>query len=431
MPVEQRRGFSGSTTLGGSEYDEGDMRRLEDIMAQVNVDDTEDTPAPESEFRPSQSTTPHHFYDVDYLDHEQDDENQFTSPAHESRRPFEDEPVVRCTQTVWDALVAQTAALKKDKMDALEQLAALRRDLNKHSDCERQVGSTIGKLHYQLEANKDYKAAMGRVIREKDMELYKKEMEIDGLTTKVADMEALQKALDESNAELKFLRTNKTSEEDAHRRILAQVTASKEKENADLKAATAHSKATMSDHATRAQNLVDTQNKREKKMTQLQNELDLERDLTAKLRDQLDALKEGLPSQKELEDLRQELAKQRATSDRQRNELRVMERRLDLSNKSFQKVESGIAHLRGAAHLIIPNTATRLAKNVFPCMECFVANKDCDSKSRCYNCTLNDVPCARWRCSMKHILQECKEMPCKFLHDNNGWLVTREQRPQW
>ncbi|KAF2679943.1 hypothetical protein K458DRAFT_460441 [Lentithecium fluviatile CBS 122367] len=441
---------TGSTTMAEPEYDEGTMRRLEDIIAQVDAIDIEDTQDTE---RHKTSSPAQRLIEVDNPQ-PQPAIPTFNPPSTPptyrfSRHINENEPIVRLTQAVYNSIMDQISRLQKDKTEALMKVSAIQRDLDQLGECDRDASSTVGKLRYQLESNKDYKAAMGREIRQKDIELYKMEMEIDSLKSKVVEFEALQLKLERLNGELNYLKTSMANEEDSHVSAIAQLTAAKDEETAELKAAkneeiaaketeiaslkaaVARNQAFVSDHATRAKNVGDTQAQREKKIKQLEDRLLEEQEICNNLRDEVELLRESRPSREQVESLQEELRARRSEIHRQKNEIKLLNKRCEFKDQAIIKKTNPKIGLRGAAHLVIPSSNTRLPKYVFPCIECFAKNIDCDHSSRCQNCARDDEKCARWRCGVLHATGDCNPFSCTFVHDANGWLMTRGPRPQW
>ncbi|KAF2644545.1 hypothetical protein P280DRAFT_545995 [Massarina eburnea CBS 473.64] len=274
-------------------------------------------------------------------------------------------PVVRVTQGVWDTMMAEISSLKNEL-------------------CDRDV--SVGKLRYQLTANKDYKAAMGRELNHKEAELYKKDLEIHVLQEKLSKYEATLSELEQCKAELGYLRTTKSNEE--------------------------------------------THVKNERLIKQRDQKLHEANNLILKWQDRYEDLRESLPSRKAFQDLQAELTKKSKEVDLHRERHRHTNRHLELALVNLQKSKDGMS-LRGAYHLIVPSGKTTLPKLVFPCIECFMKNGDCDDKNQCQNCENSGEKCARFRCSIRHITLDCQETPCRLLHDANGWVMLKQQRSQW
>lgn len=130
------------------------------------------------------------------------------------------------------------------------------------------------------------------------------------------------------------------------------------------------------------------------------------------------------------EDLQAKLREKTSLCDRQRDQLKTVERELRISEERLNNTQSGQL-LQGAAHLVRPHMHAELPKRVVACSECYANNLECDSEARCRSCTERDVSCGRWRCSMKHKLGDCPLAPCKLSHDSQGWLILPRERPQW
>jgi predicted nucleic acid-binding Zn-ribbon protein len=140
----------------------------------------------------------------------------------------------------------------------------------------------------------------------------------------------------------------------------------------------------------------------------------------------------GNPSQTaRIAELEAKFKKEQAENGRLRNNLLMTTKRLEAEQARSDRLGKAEATVRGAAHLITPAANAKLPKTVFDCIHCYVKNLDCDSGARCENCTSSGLPCTRWRCSMKHLLGNCPDTPCHFLHDEGGWLITKQGRPKW
>ena len=106
------------------------------------------------------------------------------------------------------------------------------------------------------------------------------------------------------------------------------------------------------------------------------------------------------------EDLKAKLREKTSLCDRQRDQLKTVERELRISEERLNNTKNGQL-LQGAAHLVKPNMHAELPKTVVACSECYANNLECDSEARCRSCTERGVSCGRWRCSMKHKLGDC------------------------
>ncbi|KAJ4299672.1 hypothetical protein N0V90_004918 [Kalmusia sp. IMI 367209] len=389
-----------STFSHEHDYNEADMRRMEDMIAEMkNIDDThvegllENTTDTEHASQAAQQIEALSQTLIGFDTTQQaslDNDETYFSPSEPVVCKAQKVPIVRCTESVWENMMKQLSTHKQDKMDALPKVTSMERD--EHQCCPKGDDSNeLAQLRYRLEVNKDYKAAMSRDIRQKDDLLCKQELEIDALKKEVADMEILQEQLGKLRAEVEYFRTSATEEKEASARSLAQIMSSHDKEIANLKDDAARSEAKISSHQSRAENLADTQAMREKKLRQTEKQLETAQDEKLKLLDEIDDLKSMIrPLQQRLKDSETQLREKSSGCDRMRNDLRHTEKRLEFTMKALNKVENH-NQLKGAAHLIVPNEKTKLPKLVLPCMECFVKNIDCDSRSRCQNC-IDQVP---------------------------------------
>jgi hypothetical protein len=426
-----------SATLAETEFEEDDTeRRLRDLGAQMAAFDM--AAAPDSPPL-SELATDYH-----------------SSPPSMCRE-IEEKPIVRVTQDVWNSLMVQITNLKKEKMDMFEKLRRTQHmQMHCAKDSSQQGDShTIAELRYQISANKTYKTEMGRMIIQKDDELCKKDIDVkvlqENLTKSEEQAMATARVIASKDKEISQLTFNHQKAIEVLQQKFAEATrviSSKDKEIAqfpsnspkqqtsnqakeidNLKLQIARLQNTSSDQAKRAQNLIETQSHRERRIKQLEEQLIESQDSLNKFMDKYEKLQESLPSRHAQEVLQVKLSEKSAEADRFRNDIRLLNRRFELSQQNLKKAE-GTAALRGAAHLIVPANTT-LPQMVFPCIECFTKNLDCDNGTRCKQCTLSGQECARWRCSIKHITQDCDEAPCRFLHDVNGWVMLRQKRAQW
>lgn len=365
------------------------------------------------------------------------------SLVHRVEQPLrlieDDEPIVRLTQTAYDRFITQLSALKDENFDLNAQLESLQHRSNARIEDEPDLSRELGQLRYQLDQSRRYKSQMGEDIKQKDIDIRKKELEIGRLQSTVEAKDVALRDQEKLIEEIEYLRNNVRHTDKAtgaasmlnkdNARMKA-VIAEQEAKIAELEAALARSQTRESDQTTRAQNLAQTQTHREKRMKQLQENLIVKDDKINRLEDEADALRQQIPNEDVVAQLRASLREKSADCDRQRNELKMMKKRYELAQQSLLKIENK-THIKGAAHLIVPNKNTKLPTTVLPCIDCFVKNMDCDSQAQCHHCAARDEKCARWRCSVRHITQECSQSPCRFLHNHDGWLISREQRSVW
>ncbi|KAL1596339.1 hypothetical protein SLS60_008984 [Paraconiothyrium brasiliense] len=428
-----------SPTVENRDYDETDMRKMEDMIAQMRNLDT-DAPS-EWEVVPAQpmSLQPVEPPSLETIEvglaepaltnsqfsklfsgtsafgpHTTNEQPIFRSKDSDSVLHPGAPGIVRCTPQVWDTMIQQMTVLKKEKMEALAKLASLERDYDMRRQAKGDKGdkgdnlSELDELRYRLQLNKDHKAVMSRDIRQKDVELLNKNLELDTLKKQIADMAAMQEQIEKLSTEACYLRVEAAKVAENKAADVGQVTEIiqfKDQEIAQLKEAITNTKAKLSDHQTRADNLIDTQTTREKKLRRLDQQLRAAQDTEEKLLDDLELLKmasvlkrmtsraitndcqEIRPLKMQVKDLETQLHEKSSSCDRMRNDLKHTEKRLEVASTNLRKIEHH-KQLKGAAHLIVPSDQTKLPRLVLSCMECYAKNITCDANSRCLNCEL-------------------------------------------
>ena len=136
-------------------------------------------------------------------------------------------------------------------------------------------------------------------------------------------------------------------------------------------------------------------------------------------------------AQQQLTDLRKKIQESEAKNNRLAQDLKETQKRY-LALKGVEEKLLGPASLfRGAAHLVAPPGIAKLPETVFTCIECYVKGLLCDNCSTCENCKAGGHVCSRWKCSIHKHLGYCPEMPCALVHDEDGWLITKNAIPQW
>ena len=136
-------------------------------------------------------------------------------------------------------------------------------------------------------------------------------------------------------------------------------------------------------------------------------------------------------AQQQLTDLRKKIQESEAKNNRLAQDLKETQKRY-LALKGVEEKLLGPASLfRGAAHLVAPPGIAKLPETVFTCIECYVKGLLCDNCSTCENCKAGGHVCLRWKCSIHKHLGYCPEMPCALVHDEDGWLITKNAIPQW
>lgn len=136
-------------------------------------------------------------------------------------------------------------------------------------------------------------------------------------------------------------------------------------------------------------------------------------------------------AEQQLTDLRKKIQESEAKNNRLAQDLKETQKRY-LALKGVEEKLLGPASLfRGAAHLVAPPGIAKLPETVFTCIECYVKGLLCDNCSTCENCKAGGHVCSRWKCSIHKHLGYCPEMPCALVHDEDGWLITKNAIPQW
>lgn len=345
-------------------------------------------------------------------------------------------PVVRVTTEVWDAMNNDLTSMSRKKRALEERLASLERDHQDLRDEDHDAETQIGRLRYQNEVNRDQKAEMGRSLARDGVKIMEQQLEIDNLGNKITDLEAEIHRRGKLIGEAQWLRTTVKDCKAAHARdleekafLVQQLEDTIERLTRERDAAT-QAQVYAGDHVTRAQNHADTLSRRERFITELRQKLLDEQMRSTDLEEKVERLQEKV-DQGNLDSLKEQLREKSSTCDRMRTNLKIAERHLELSQSRLEKVLNHGEALRGGAHLVIPNEKTKLPKNVVSCSECYAKNITCDDGARCRNCVEGLTKCSRWRCSMKQKLGHCPDVPCTLPHDPQGWLVTKDPRPQW
>ena len=136
-------------------------------------------------------------------------------------------------------------------------------------------------------------------------------------------------------------------------------------------------------------------------------------------------------TQQQLTDLRKKIQESEAKNNRLTQDLKETQKRYFALGVVEEKLLGSASLFRGAAHLVTPPGIIELPETVFMCIECYVKGLLCDNRSTCKNCKAGGHVCLRWKCSIHKHLGYCPEMPCALVHDEDGWLITKNAIPQW
>jgi hypothetical protein len=127
-------------------------------------------------------------------------------PSRSKYRSGQD-PVVRVTKQIWDNMGKSLDAVKKQKQELEEKLAVLERETEALRNVDHDVGSQLGKLRYQNEANNGQKANMGRDLAQKEMEIKEQQLDIDELSSKLEEADCKLRELSSVSGTSEYLRS--------------------------------------------------------------------------------------------------------------------------------------------------------------------------------------------------------------------------------
>jgi hypothetical protein len=372
------------------------------------------------------------------------------TPA-ESTQPWEpEEPVVRITMKVWDTLNMDAKNLRDKNRDLeaklVQTLKTQQQAMHHDGDCKEELMAQKGKLEYQNEHNKVQKATMARSLTEKDLQIKQMQLDIDNLKERLeTTTTAAKKEFIDLVKERDYLQATLKNNTKAHGQIAADSIVNTNGEVERLEAevnslqealrtsnlerdAALRIHASVGDHKAHAQKLTDQLSHREKLLRSTQEKFATEHTRVCELEDHVEDLQRRLDLSGDFQSKLREVTSER---DRFRTKVKHQEKVIEDAQNRIQRASNQGASLRGAAHLVKPQANTKLPALTLGCSECYANNVPCDDKARCRNCTENNENCVRWRCSLKHILGTCPDVPCRFPHDQQGWLLQVEPRPQW
>lgn len=114
----------------------------------------------------------------------------------------------------------------------------------------------------------------------------------------------------------------------------------------------------------------------------------------------------------------------RVELDRIEEMVKDMQYRLQLADDMAEVLQS-------AAHLAVPDPGFVLPSRIMKCFECYKMGIKCDSLAVCRHCFENKKVCARWRCSVQHVLGNCPTIGCTLPHEWDGFLIDIVAIPGW
>ena len=372
------------------------------------------------------------------------------TPAESVNLSTSEEPVVRAAINFWDAMGRDQEVLKDEKQ---EMEGKNRKSKNSKQTAISQDGGyesmprrTFSKLQHQSETNKDHKAkaTVDQALPSNGMQSKGLQLELNSLENNLATTTKTAKVYAGVIPECSYLQTALQNNQTGNSNHITDLTNAKNCEieilskEADCRqCALRYSKiehevasihADVEKYKTLAQNRLGQLNQREKLLCQTQERYAAEHTKVEELEDRLEDLQRKLT---QVDDLQSTLREKSSECDHFRAKLKNQEKMIEEYRQRVLRASDNGAALRGAAHLVKPQSNTKLSTLVLGCSECYAKNITCDNRARCRYCTENNEKCARWRCSLKHILGICPDMPCRLPHDDSGWLLQADPRPQW
>ena len=436
---DQARSPATAVTSPTSEYRQQDMQRLESMLKEL-----EDLPVDDDD---ENMTMQQHNHTVESL--LPDLQLPATLPMHarpilplapaESTKPVPvEESFVRVTMHIWDAMGKDLEALMQEKRALETKVARLEKQkvTDQDDDYKTELETQIGKLRYQNEIGKNQRATMARTLSEKDIQIKQLQLDLDSANerlhdaagaakdhaTVVAEHDHLQARLDDANGKLRMIQVHHKELCDRHEALSEHL---HDPQEAPQQASTnAHT----GEYEKLAQERLHNLNQRDKLLRATKEKYAAEHTKVGELENYVEDLQRKL---NQVGDLQDQLREKTSACDRLRTTLKTCEKRLENSEQRILRASNNGQALRGAAHPVKPLSNTKLSSLVMGCIECYNMNITCDNKSRCRHCTESNETCRRWRCSLKHILGQCPNVPCTFPHDADGWLLTTEPRPEW
>lgn len=344
------------------------------------------------------------------------------------------EPGVRVTMHAWDAMGRDLKALKEEKRALELKLAHFEKQAFSPSvNRDKEYQTEIGHLKYQNEQNRTQKAAMASSLSQKDIEI--KQLQLALVASKDALDAAKKSAQSHANiiGERDYLQDQVREERLGRDREIAALAEAKSSEIQNLTqllddARESKKKSQNNEHKTLADTRLEALSRYEKQLKSVNAKYASEHDRANRLEGRVEDIKGQLHR---VENLQTELSQKSSECDRWRTKYKNQEKMVDTCKQQIERARNENQSLRGAAHLVKPAPTSKLSPLVLGCTECYTMNITCDNKARCRNCTENNEQCSRWRCSLKHRLGQCPMVPCTFPHEEDGWLLAPEPRPQW
>ncbi|KAH7347040.1 hypothetical protein BKA66DRAFT_447665 [Pyrenochaeta sp. MPI-SDFR-AT-0127] len=356
------------------------------------------------------------------------------------------EPLIRFKEHTLGAMENDSQALTAQVRYLQEKVSKFEYQIEALHSHDHDVWEQLGKLRFQNEVNRDQMSALCRSIGLKEIEIKNLQIDNGSLVTKLLEAENKFKNLGALKGELDYFGgVEKTIGE--HSLTLNSMVPSKDAALQGFQPAihrpdeqvqhvilegnaASQAQGQIPEHMTEIQNLSDKLAHMKRIITELRQQNLRDQLKNSNLEDELQELR-GKVNQENIEELGNSLKEKTNTCDRLRNELKITEKHLKVSQERVLRATNKGELLQGGAHLVVPSTSGKLPKRVIACTECYANNIACDSNARCRSCTERGMKCTRWMCSLKARLGHCHMAPCKLLHDSQGWLILEDSRPQW
>ncbi|KAF2119675.1 hypothetical protein BDV96DRAFT_350945 [Lophiotrema nucula] len=352
----------------------------------------------------------------------------------------DNQPVVRLNLDVYNVLLQNNTKLK-EKVKAAEE--TLQRELQARQLASRidvdEKDNEIARLQTQLKFAEKESRRTQSLQGERDNIQHI-------LTTKEAELRTMTNILTEKEKQLFSLRTavdsqggqfneqNKRLQDDLDRteqELVAMKSSCAKKEQLIKELGEERDKLINKpkDGAERTQEAILAQ--KAARIDSLHEEINKEKSKNEFLSARIIKLQANTQSQDVVKKLEEEKKMKSAEVSRLRQELMKKEKELEGSRATALRITDGGKSYRFAATLVVPSVKAKLPKTVFSCLHCYSKNLQCDNHARCQNCNDAGENCQRWRCTAHHLLKQCATVPCDLTHTPDGWLMTREERPQW
>jgi hypothetical protein len=422
------------------EYKEQDMQRLDSMLKEldgISIEDDSDHTDTQQHSHPIQRLPPGLELPVKLPMRTDPFPPPIDTPAESTNSMLPEEPIVRMSVPVYNEMWAKLKTAEREYQALEARIANTEKQAKSRFDSDQiDLQTEIGKLKYQNEVSKAQKFNMAQTLSEKDAHVEQLQLELDSAN------ERLQAALSAATIPAKISQEHdyfKTKLKDA--RLDNSHGISARTESKDLKIQELSEQVDKLQKALRqaadnqtedfkdlAELRLNQLNEREKLLRSTKEKYATEHTKVCGLEGEVEDLHHQLS---EVSNLQVQLSEKSRICDQLRTSLKKQERQAASYEHALNRATNVSKALQGASHLVIPKEGTKLSTRVMSCVECYAKNLTCDDKPMCRNCSENNEACARWRCSLRHVMERCTRAPCTFPHEADGWLLTPEARPDW